>query len=88
MFNILVDFKDLDHILESSLDVQSFLDIVYVVYQLSEIKDDIQVVSQFPCLFGTPFSFENNHVFYQDELYFVTVRDLPPSTELVIFLLL
>ena len=26
----------------------------YVIYQLSEIKDDIQVVSKFPCLLGHP----------------------------------
>jgi len=55
MFNISVNFKDtkkVDHILEISLDFQSFFDALYVIYQLSEIKDDIQAVSQFPCLLG------------------------------------
>ena len=49
MFNISVNFKDtkkVDHILESSLDA------LYVIYQLSKIKDDIQVFSEFPCLLG------------------------------------
>ena len=32
----------------------SILKIHYVIYQLSKIKDDIQVVSQFPCLLGHP----------------------------------
>ena len=53
MFSISVNFKDpkkVDHILESSLDFYA----LYVVYQLSEIKDDIEVVSQFPCLLGHP----------------------------------
>jgi len=42
MFNISIKFKDtkkVDHILES------FFDALYVIYQLSEIKDDIQVAS-------------------------------------------
>ena len=42
-----------DHILESSL-FQCFFDAFYVIYQLSETKDDIQVVSEFPCLLGHP----------------------------------
>ena len=45
-FNISVDFKDtkkLDNILE-------IVDAPYVISQLSEIIDDIQVVSLFPCL--------------------------------------
>ena len=57
MFNISVNFKDtkkVDQILESSLDFQSFLDALYVIYQLWEIKDEIQVVAQFPCLLGHP----------------------------------
>ena len=57
MFNISVYFKDakkVDHILESLLDFQSRFDARYVIYQLSEFKDDIQVVSQFPCLLGHP----------------------------------
>ena len=44
MFDISVNFKDTkneDHILESSLDVKSFFDALYDIYQLSEIKDDI-----------------------------------------------
>ena len=44
----------LDHILESSLNFQSLFGALYTIYQLSEIKDDIQVVSQFPCLLGHP----------------------------------
>ena len=47
MFNISVNFKNtknVDHIFESILDVPSFCDALYVIYQLSEIKDDIQVV--------------------------------------------
>ena len=31
-----------------------FFGALYVIYQLSEIKDDIQVVPQFPCLLGHP----------------------------------
>ena len=57
MFNISVNFKDtkkVDHILERSLDVWSFFDSLYVIYQLSEIKDDIRVISQFLCLLGHP----------------------------------
>ena len=53
-----VNFKDkkkVDHIFENSLDVQSFLDALHVpYYQLSELEDDIQVVSRFPCLLGHP----------------------------------
>ena len=58
MFQNLVDFKDtkkVDYILESSLDVHSSaFDALYVIHQLSEIKDDIKFVSQFPCLLGHP----------------------------------
>ena len=46
--------KKVDHILESPLDIQSYFDSLYVISQLSQIKDDIQVVSQFPCLLGHP----------------------------------
>ena len=35
---------------EGSLDFQFSFDKLYVIYQLWEIKDDIQVVFQFPCL--------------------------------------
>ena len=55
MFNISVNLKDakkVDHIMESSLDYQSLFDALYVIYQPSEIKDDIKVVSQFSCLLG------------------------------------
>ena len=55
MFNIFVMFKDtktVNHILETSLHFKSFFDAIYVIYQFSEIKDNIQVVSQFPCLLG------------------------------------
>ena len=48
MFSIYVSFKEtkkVDHILERSLDVQSFFDALYEIYQLSEIKEYIQVVS-------------------------------------------
>ena len=44
MFNISVNIKyikKVDHILESSLDFQSLFNALYVIYQLSEIKDDI-----------------------------------------------
>ena len=53
MFNISVickDTKKVDHILESSLKVQTFYDALFVIYQLSEIKDDIHAVPQFPCV--------------------------------------
>ena len=53
MFDNSVNFKDttkVDHILESSLKFQSFFDALYVIHQLSEIKD----VSQFQCLMGHP----------------------------------
>jgi len=43
MLDISINFEDkkVDHILEISLDFQSFIDALYVIYQLSEIKDDI-----------------------------------------------
>ena len=53
MFYISVNFKctkKVDHILESSLEVQTFYDALFVIYQLSEIKDNIHPVPQFPCL--------------------------------------
>ena len=52
MLNIF-NFKDTkkgDHILENSF----FFDEIYVIYQLSEIKDDIRFVSQFLCLLRHP----------------------------------
>ena len=36
--------------MESTLDFQFFL-ALYVIYQLSEIKEDIEVISQCPCLY-------------------------------------
>ena len=57
MLNISVNLqntKSLDHIFKSSLDFQSFFNGLYVIYQLSEIKDDIHVVFLFPCLLGHP----------------------------------
>ena len=57
MFNIPVNFGDLkkaDFILESSLDVHRSLDTFFLIYQLLEIEDDFQVVSQFPSLLGHP----------------------------------
>ena len=58
MFNISVKiFKDTeksDHNLESSLDLKFLFDALDVIHQLSEIKDDIKFVSQFPCLLGHP----------------------------------
>ena len=54
MFNNSVNFKDIkmvNQILESSSnDLTLYLFLMHVIYQLLEIKDDIQVVSQFPCL--------------------------------------
>ena len=43
MLDISINFEDkkVDHILEISLDFQSLIDALYVIYQLSEIKDDI-----------------------------------------------
>ena len=52
---ILKSTKKLDLILESALDFQSFFfDALSVIYHLSEIKDDIQVVSQLQCILGHP----------------------------------
>ena len=56
MFNISVNFKDtakVAHILESSLDFTSLVDALYIIYQLSEIKDRVQVFSQFPLYWDT-----------------------------------
>ena len=53
MFNNSVNFKDtkiVGQILESYYRL-------YAIYHLLEIKDDIQVVSQFPCLLGHPVQF-------------------------------
>ena len=36
---------------------QSFFHVLYVIYRFPEIKDDIQVVSQFSCLLGQPSRF-------------------------------
>ena len=47
------DSKNADHILKTyNLCMIHFLSF----YQISEIKDDFQVVSQFPCLLGHPVS--------------------------------
>ena len=57
IFNISVNFKNtkkVGHILESSLDVQSFYDPLYAILLMIKFKDDIQVVSQFPRLLGHP----------------------------------
>ena len=57
MFNISVNFKDtknVNHILESSSDFLSLFDALDIIHQFSEIKDDIQVGSQIPCLLGHP----------------------------------
>ena len=62
MFNSSVNFKDtkkIDRILESSSDVQSFLNAIYVIYQLSEVKDDIQVRLLIPMFIGTLCRVEN-----------------------------
>ena len=40
--------------MESSLDFKSFFDAFNEIYQLPEIKHEIHVVSQFPCLLGHP----------------------------------
>ena len=57
MFNNSVNFKDIkmvNQILESSSnDLTLYLLLMHVIYQLLEIKDDIQVVSQFLCLLNT-----------------------------------
>ena len=61
MFNFSVNSKDtkkVAHILESSLEIfflmqyQVSISSINIKYQLSEIKDDIQIFSQFPCLLG------------------------------------
>ena len=55
MFNIcFINFKDtkkVDDILASSLDFQSLIDALYIIYQLSKVY---QFGSQFPCLLGHP----------------------------------
>ena len=54
MLNISVNLKDtkkVDLIYFGKLRrFQSFLGALYVIYQLSDIKDDIQVISSFLCL--------------------------------------
>ena len=58
------------HICKSLLDVQSFFDALYVIYQISEIKDDSLFVSQFPCLLGHPVRderFYKNGILCKDE---------------------
>ena len=42
------------NIVVAHLTLQSFFDAFHVIYKLSEIKDDIQVVSQFLCLLRHP----------------------------------
>ena len=58
MLNISVNLKDtkkVDLIYFGKLRrFQSFFDALYVIYQLSDIKDDIQVISLFLCLLGYP----------------------------------
>ena len=36
------------------MNFQYFSDAIYVIYQLLEMKDNIQVVFQIPCLLGHP----------------------------------
>ena len=42
------------NILETSFNVQCFFNELYIIYQLSEIKDDIHVVFQLPMFIVTP----------------------------------
>ena len=42
--------------------LSTFFDALYAIYQLSEIKDDIQAVSQFPCLLGHPVVNQQNGI--------------------------
>ena len=53
MFKCLISPSIFKIQLESSLDFISFFNELYVIYQLSEIKDNIQVVS-IPMFIGTP----------------------------------
>ena len=46
------DIKKVNHILANSLNLKSFL--FTFCPQFLEIKDDIQVISQFSCLLGHP----------------------------------
>ena len=50
MFNISIMLKDTKKV---DLILDSFFDALYAIYQLSEIKDDIQVASQFLCCWDT-----------------------------------
>ena len=54
MFHISVNLEDtkkVDHIMENKRRA-IFFDVIYVIYPLSEIEDNIQGVFQFPCLLG------------------------------------
>ena len=55
--NIIIVVSQLKHL--KSKTTSLFFGALYVIYQLSEIKDDIQVVPQFPCLMGHPVYFLN-----------------------------
>ena len=46
--------KGADHFMNSSRDGQPCFYIFFAMQQILEIKDDFQVVSQFPCLLGHP----------------------------------
>ncbi len=55
MFNVSVNFKiqgGTPHFGKHIRRFNLFFDELYVIYQLSKIKDDIQVVSQFPYFLG------------------------------------
>jgi len=73
MFYNLVMFKGtkkVDHILESSTDFQSFLrHLSFINYRL--LKNDIQVVSKFPCLLGHPV-FSDTHRILALFLFYIT----------------
>ena len=58
MFNMSVNFRDIykegrPHF-RKLIRPSTFFNAFYVIYKLSEIKDDMKVVSQLPCLFGHP----------------------------------
>ena len=71
MFNNLVMFKGtkkVDHILESSTDFQFFLrHLSFINYRL--LKNDIQVVSKFPCLLGHPVFSDTPRILF---LFYIT----------------
>ena len=57
MISIFVHFKDgrrQTTFLKAHKTCILYFDTLFVIYQLSEIKDDFQVVSSFPCLLGHP----------------------------------